>query len=75
MAKKPNSERTPIYNKGEIVYLVTGGPSMSISEVQRSFSTDEFKGTYRCQWFAGKKLEHGDFPEESLTKTNPNPKP
>lgn len=23
---------------------------------------------YNCQWFAGKKLEHGQFPQESVTK-------
>ncbi|SFR00718.1 Uncharacterized small protein [Enterobacter sp. kpr-6] len=35
-----------------------------------AFVTNEapigFKNSYRCQWFAGKKLESGLFAEESL---------
>lgn len=32
----------------------------------QDFCTKEFSGKYRCQWFAGKKLENGVFPEQSL---------
>lgn len=26
----------------------------------------QYRGNLRCQWFAGKKLEEGYFPDESL---------
>lgn len=71
MSKKAGVVRTPKYKIGDIVFLVTGGPSMSVSDVHEY--RDEFSGTYRCQWFAGKKLDNGVFPEESLTQTNPKP--
>ncbi|MEN4889195.1 YodC family protein [Erwinia billingiae] len=71
MSKKAEAGRTPKYKIGDIVFLVTGGPSMSVSDVNEW--RDEFSGTYRCQWFAGKKLDSGAFPEESLTQTNPKP--
>ncbi|MEI8668854.1 DUF2158 domain-containing protein [Pseudoalteromonas sp. B131b] len=43
---------------GDIVKLKSGGPDMTV----------QGKGIvgFKCQWFAGKKLERGDFPEESL---------
>jgi uncharacterized protein YodC (DUF2158 family) len=72
MAKQPAVGTKPIYKKGDIVYLVTGGPSMSVSEVEYDYH-DKYTGYYRCQWFAGKKLDGGKFPEESLTTTNPKP--
>lgn len=68
--------RKPKFKIGDIVYLVTGGPSMSIEEPLIEFKSGDgnaFRGKYKCQWFAGKKLEHGNFPEESLTATNPKP--
>jgi len=71
MSKNVKTDRTPKYKIGDIVFLVTGGPSMSVSDVQHY--RDEFSGTYKCQWFAGKKLDSGIFPEESLTQTNPKP--
>ncbi|MBF4179099.1 YodC family protein [Lelliottia nimipressuralis] len=67
-------ERKAIYKTGDVVYLVTGGPSMSVAEAIQEYEYDYvFLGNYRCQWFAGKKLEQGIFPEESLTNTNPKP--
>ncbi|WP_281439441.1 YodC family protein [Pseudomonas moorei] len=45
---------------GDIVKLKSGGPDMT---VQR-WSTLE--NAYTCQWFAGKKLDHGSFKFESL---------
>ena len=50
------------YNVGDIVKLKSGGPEMTIEEV----GTGLHKGDYRCQWFAGKKLNWGTFPYESL---------
>ncbi|WP_407568562.1 YodC family protein [Pantoea sp. GABEPS69] len=75
MAKKPLPTTPPKFNVGDIVYLVTGGPSMSVSEQLTDFDHGNypFNGNYRCQWFAGKKLDSGSFPEESLTATNPKP--
>lgn len=72
MPKNATAPTTPFYKKGDIVYLVTGSPSMSVSEVRHNYE-GEFLGSYECQWFAGKKLENGRFPEESLTPTNPKP--
>lgn len=49
------------YTTGDIVQLKSGGPDMTVKE--RVSTVDN---TYRCQWFAGKKLESGVFPEDSL---------
>lgn len=46
---------------GDIVKLKSGGPDMTV----RAAPTDLGR-SYTCQWFAGKKLEQGHFPEESL---------
>ncbi len=54
-----------IYNLGDTVKLKSGGPDMSVKEVIKNMSK-EFSGSYRCQWFAGKKLDTGVFPQESL---------
>lgn len=48
------------FNVGDIVKLKSGGPDMTIQS-----NTDN---GYYCQWFAGKKLERGAFPEDSLEK-------
>ncbi|WP_152478502.1 YodC family protein [Halomonas sp. THAF12] len=50
---------------GDIVKLRSGGPEMTV----RSVSGDEPVG-YTCQWFAGKKLENGYFPHDSLEKVD-----
>lgn len=49
------------FNVGEIVKLKSGGPEMTV----RNLIDDKSKN-YACQWFAGKKLESGVFPFESL---------
>lgn len=46
---------------GDIVKLKSGGPEMTV----RAVST-ELNKNYTCQWFAGKKLEQGHFPCDSL---------
>ncbi len=61
-----SQEPKPLYNIGDVVCLNAGGPEMSIKNLKVHHSTEEFLGTYRCQWFAGKKLDSGEFPEESL---------
>ena len=39
---------------------------MTVNQVESSMRDGTFNGKYRAQWFAGKKLESGSFPEESL---------
>ena len=53
------------FSIGDIVQLNAGGPEMSI-QMEITNYHDDWTGFYRCQWFAGKKLDFGDFPEESL---------
>lgn len=48
------------FEVGDIVKLKAGGPDMAIN----IFS--QYNGGYKCQWFAGKKLEEGYFPADSL---------
>ena len=55
-----------MFNVGDIVKLKSAGPEMTINVVGTNFQTEEFTGIYTCQWFAGKKLDQGKFPEESL---------
>lgn len=59
------------YSVGDVVKLNAGGPDMSVSKVIEGFGSKEFEHSYKCQWFAGKKLESGVFEEASLIKSNP----
>lgn len=45
---------------GDIVNLKSGGPEMTVRFYNKAYNR------YTCQWFAGKKLEQGEFPEDSL---------
>ncbi len=65
--------KQPKFKTGDLVYLVSGGPEMAIKEVRKKYNSSEFTGSYECQWFAGKKLDTGIFPEDSLTNSNPKP--
>jgi uncharacterized protein YodC (DUF2158 family) len=60
---RPNSGKQMAhkFQTGDIVQLKSGGPEMTVQSVPSRTSS-----SYRCQWFAGKKLESGPFPEESL---------
>lgn len=49
------------FNIGDIVQLKSGGPEMTVQTIP-----DTHSKLYRCQWFAGKKLESGNFPPDSL---------
>lgn len=51
---------------GDVVTLRSGGPEMTVKAVYSD-------GDIECQWFAGKKLESGFFPLNSLTNTAPKP--
>jgi uncharacterized protein YodC (DUF2158 family) len=46
---------------GDIVKLKSGGPEMTVQTLP-----DSSGKYYTCQWFAGKKLESGRFPADSL---------
>jgi len=54
-----------LFSVGDIVKLKSGGPDMTIKEVLTNMD-DKPSGNYKCQWFAGKKLDMGVFPHESL---------
>ncbi|MGG4604257.1 YodC family protein [Paenalcaligenes sp. Me131] len=47
---------------GDIVKLKSGGPEMTVKIVSEEHQI------YTCQWFAGKKLEQGQFPGDSLVE-------
>ncbi|MEZ7276977.1 YodC family protein [Pseudoalteromonas sp. 68 DY56-GL68] len=49
------------YKIGDIVKLKSGGPEMTVQILP-----DHRSLYYKCQWFAGKKLESGVFQEDSL---------
>jgi len=51
------------FQTGETVKLISGGPTMTVKEIV-------FDNEVRCQWFAGKKLESGDFSPDSLVRVN-----
>ncbi|WP_415184388.1 YodC family protein [Phaeovulum sp.] len=51
-----------IFNPGDIVQLKSGGPAMTISEVERRTAG----ARYTCQWFKGASKEHGYFEEHTL---------
>ena len=71
-----NTERIPKYKIGDKVKLNVGGPDMAINRVidEKNYQTQQtlFSGIYGCQWFAGKKLDSGSFPEESLIPIQEN---
>jgi uncharacterized protein YodC (DUF2158 family) len=50
------------YKVGDKVKLNVGGPDMAVNEVHSGLE----RTSYRCKWFAGKKLEVGSFAEEML---------
>ncbi len=52
---------------GDIVQLKSGGPKMTVENPGSSTNL-------WCQWFAGSKLEKGNFPKESLNKIDESKK-
>lgn len=50
------------FKVGDSVQLKSGGPQMTVQFVPRQGASQ-----YTCQWFAGKKLDSGNFPPDSLT--------
>ena len=57
------------FNIGDTVKLVSGGPDMTVRTVPKGSTK-----MYQCQWFAGKKLDSGMFPVESLVAVTPKEK-
>ena len=55
------------YQVGDVVGLKSDGPDMTVKNLPKQ----GIRSGYVCQWFAGKKLEQGDFPEESLEPRKP----
>jgi len=49
------------FKTGDIVKLKSGGPEMTVFKWVQVMG-----GCLRCQWFAGKKLEVGDFQPDQL---------
>jgi len=62
-----NSKSNQEFKIGDTVTLKSGGPIMTVEEILSN-------NHVRCQWFAGKKLESGVFPPDSLTRANINEK-
>lgn len=63
----------PKFNAGDVVAIKSGGPEMTIKSVIQPSQHGEQLLSYRCQWFAGKKLDSGIFPEVSLIVPTPKP--
>jgi uncharacterized protein YodC (DUF2158 family) len=59
------------FRVGDKVMLNVGGPLMAVSRGYEASNLNGNVRTYRCQWYAGKKLESGDFPEQSLIVAPP----
>jgi uncharacterized protein YodC (DUF2158 family) len=55
------------FKVGDIVQLKSGGPEMTVERVSSAG-----KNVYWCQWFAGRKLESGQFPADSLKPVQPS---
>ncbi|MGG4609973.1 YodC family protein [Providencia sp. Me31A] len=51
------------FKTGDLVSLKSGGPKMTVFGPSSNLGPSN---RVRCQWFAGKKLEHGDFMPDSL---------
>lgn len=56
-----------LFKVGDIVKLKSGGPDMTVKEIIIDIDGHP-TGHYRGQWFAGKKLDNGVFPYQSLKK-------
>ena len=54
------------FQVGDVVKLKSGGPEMTVQDEDES-------GEYHCQWFAGKKLASGWFPEAGLEPASVKP--
>ncbi len=62
-----SSKSNQAFKTGDTVKLISGGPVMTVKN-PRHFDW------VLCQWFAGKKLEQGDFSPDSLIRVDINEK-
>jgi len=61
-----NSKSNQEFKTGDTVKLISGGPTMTVESISN------YDGDIHCQWFAGKKLESGKFPPDSLVRVSVN---
>jgi uncharacterized protein YodC (DUF2158 family) len=59
---------------GDVVYLKSGGPAMTVTEVIAPLHHQP-EMAYRVSWFAGRRNETGVFPGSALTKAPPGKVP
>ncbi len=60
------------YAIGDLVKLKSGSPVMTVSSTFVPFSGHSKDETvYTCKWFAGAKMQKGEFPEQSLIPAPP----
>ena len=52
------------FKVGDVVWLKSGGPSMTVTEVGPMMF---------CEWFANNVTSSKSFPPDALTKKNPKP--
>ena len=62
-----NSKSNQEFKSGDTVQLKLGGPIMTIKN-------PNYFDWVLCQWFAGKKLEEGQFSPDSLIRASVNEK-
>jgi len=53
------------FKTGDMVKLISGGPIMTVKDPNYLSPNHVL-----CQWFAGKKLEYGEFPPGSLNRAS-----
>jgi uncharacterized protein YodC (DUF2158 family) len=59
---KLDRSRPMDFKIGDVVRVKSGGPTMTIQEIDASL------GTADCRWFVGKKDQHGEFVLATLEK-------
>jgi uncharacterized protein YodC (DUF2158 family) len=61
LAKQPPAKQSPALKVGDIVQLKSGGPKMTVDD-----PVNRFNQKVVCHWFAGGKLNSGQFERETL---------
>jgi uncharacterized protein YodC (DUF2158 family) len=71
------------FKEGDIVQLKSGGPKMTVSSIEgpemtlssiHTSASTEDRPLYHCRWFAGSKLQDGNFSESVLQAPGPSEK-
>ena len=60
------------FKPGDIVKLKSGGPDMTVTEVDTTKDPDKPITYYVCEWFSGKKVESHSFEATSLDLVKKN---